>query len=134
MAQGRQEKRVRAALALAVLVSVIVWAGAFALLALGRDWMPRWMVVLACALLAAGYCWACLPWWRQIDHMERDSWLTAWFWGGGYGAVVALLATAAIGGLHSDWFRGGLLVMGAATLGHIVFQAVWRYVHRGGAA
>jgi hypothetical protein len=134
MTVREREKRVWAAFALHVGAAAMLSLATLALVFVGRDSLPAWLVVLGLALLAAGYCYSGLPWWRRLDHMERDGWLLAWFWGGGFAGTVALLATAALAGVGSDWFKGAFLAMGAQSLGHIVFQIVWRQMHRAAAA
>lgn len=126
--EGRQ-RRVKVAFALHLGAAALLSLATLALILVGPTWIPNWLVVLGLAILAAGYCYSGLPWWRRLDHMERDSWLLAWFWGGGFGGSLALLATAALAGIGSDWFRGALLVMGAQALSHILFQVGWRRVH-----
>jgi len=131
MAKERREMRVRAAFALHLASAAALALAAAGLILVGHDKLPDWLVILALALLTAGYCYSGLPWWRRLDHMERDSWLLAWFWGGGFGGATALLATMVLTGIDSDWFKGALLVMGAQSTGHSLFQVAWRRLHRG---
>lgn len=74
---------------------------------------------------------AMLPWWRKLDHMERDSHLTSWYWGGTFGGGLGLLLILFVSGdIRSPLFIGAAIVWLAQAAGYVIGLLHWWIVHR----
>lgn len=81
-------------------------------------------LVLAAALLAAR------PWWRMLDHMQRDAHLTSWYWGGSFGGGLGLVLAIIAAGTRSPLFAGAALVWLLQCAGYGIALLIWRFAHR----
>jgi heme A synthase len=101
---------------------------------LNRSGLPPMVtfVVLLATLLAATAATllaataATLPWWRLLDHMQRDAQYVSWYWGGTVGAITALAALFAFTGADSAMTRGAIVLMVGQAIGFGVFWLGWR--------
>jgi ABC-type Fe3+-siderophore transport system permease subunit len=75
---------------------------------------------------------ATLPWWRLLDHMQRDAQYVSGYWGGSVGAITAFAALFAFSGAESELTRGALLVLVGQAAGFFVFWLGWRLRSGGG--
>jgi hypothetical protein len=85
--------------------------------------------LLVVAILAAAFL-GMLPWWRNLDHMQRDSHLVSWYWGGSFGGGLGLLLIMAIAGVRGDMFAGAALVWLGQTAGYAIALLKWWITHR----
>lgn len=85
---------------------------------------------VALLVLAAFALWACMPYWRQIDHMEREAQMVSWFWGGSFGAIAGLFGMAA-SRMNDDMAQGAALLAVIQVAGAVVFYIGWKLRHRG---
>ena len=73
---------------------------------------------------------AMLPWWRNLDHMQHDSHLVSWYWGGSFGGGLCLMLVMAIAGVRSEMFAGAALVWLAQIAGYAIALLKWWITHR----
>ena len=61
-----------------------------------------WPVLAALLGLLAIVLWACVPWWKRMDDMQRHGHMFSWFWGrgGGIGSVCATQRTLQVNGVR----------------------------------
>ena len=90
-------------------------------------WLVFPALVAVCALAFA----ACIPWWRKIDHMQREGQLISWYWGGLGAATVVLMALVAATGVTSDLSRGAMYLFVGQALGYFAYWFAWQWAHRG---
>ena len=90
-------------------------------------WLVFPVLVAVCALAFA----ACIPWWRKVDHMQKEGHLISWYWGGLGGAVVALMALVAATGVNSDMSKGAMYLVLGQTAGFLAYWLGWQWAHRG---
>jgi hypothetical protein len=90
-------------------------------------WLVFPALVAVCALAFA----ACIPWWRKVDHMQREGQLVSWYWGGIGGATLVLLALVAATGVNSDLARGAMYLVLGQTAGFLAYWFAWQWAHRG---
>src|SRR5690606_30704183 len=70
-----------------------------------------WPVLAALLGLLAIVLWACVPWWKRMDDMQRHGHMFSWFWGGFPGGLAVLLALVAATGVRSEVSLAGLAVL-----------------------
>jgi len=130
MAIERRQKAILIAGGAALLAAVGVGIVGGIFIRMGPGQLPLGLVVLVCAALVGAACLACMPWWRKLDHMARDAHLTSWYWGASFGGGVALLATAAMGGVMGPRFQGAVMVFGAEVAAYVVCWLAWWAMRR----
>jgi hypothetical protein len=110
-------------------------AGAGAVLAgllvgrLPRQWPLALTAPIAVTCPAAAFI-GLRPWWRALDHMQKDSRLRCWYWGGSLGGGVALLLAAVGSGVRSPFFAGAVLVWLLQFAGYAAERCLWWLAHR----
>ncbi|MGR4866199.1 hypothetical protein [Caulobacter sp. LARHSG274] len=122
---GQRQKRIWVAGGVALAVAIAVGVASGLLIIQGRDHIPTTAILVLLALLIGGALFACVPWWRRLDDMARDAHLTAWYWGGSFGAGIGLLGIAASAGVRGAIFQGGALVVLAQVAAYVVFWLAW---------
>jgi hypothetical protein len=70
------------------------------------------------------------PYWRRLDHMQRDSRLVSWYWGGGFGGGLGLVLAVTVAGVRSPLFAGAALVWGLQFAGYATARLRWWLAHR----
>jgi hypothetical protein len=92
-----------------------------------------WVVMIGGLLILAATFWACLPWWRTMDDMQRHGHMISWYWGGVAGGLVALNWLIAALGIPSPQVQGALTLFIGQALGFFIFWAVWMWRQQRGA-
>lgn len=82
------------------------------------------------AIVLAGAFIAALPHWRMLDHMQRDSRLLSWYWGGGFGGGLGLVLALMLAGARSPVFAGAALVWTLQLAGYAAWRLGWWLAHR----
>jgi hypothetical protein len=77
---------------------------------------------------------AMLPRWRRLDHMQRDSRLSSWYWGGSFGAAAGLVLALLFTGARSPFFAGAAMIWLLQFTGYAVARLWWWRAHRADAA
>ncbi|MCL6250401.1 hypothetical protein M3P36_04970 [Altererythrobacter sp. KTW20L] len=90
-----------------------------------------WLVFLASLLVIGAAFWACVPWWRTMDDMQKHGHMVSWYWGGMAGGMLVLAWLVAALGLNSDQALGAVALIMGQTLGFLIFWAVWMLRQRG---
>jgi len=90
-------------------------------------WLVFPVLVAICALAFA----ACIPWWRKLDHMQKEGHVVSWYWGGIGGAAVALMALVAASGVHSELSKGAMYLFLGQGAGFLAYWFGWQWAHRG---
>ncbi len=112
-----------------VMLSGATLAGVAIGLVRDRDLPPSIVGVLAAMALAGAFL-ATLPRWHRLDHMQQDSRLLSWYWGGGFGGGLGLVLALLFGGGRSPLFAGAALVWLLQFAGYVVFRLRWWLAHR----
>lgn len=96
--------------------------------------LPRYLPLAAggplAALVLLGAFMAMLPYWRRLDHMQQDSRLLSWYWGGTFGGGVGLLLALMAASPRSPLFAGAALVWGLQFAGYTAVRLRWWLTHR----
>jgi hydrogenase/urease accessory protein HupE len=96
--------------------------------------LPRHLPLTIGAALATviliGVFLAMLPRWRRLDHMQRDSRLVSWYWGGGFGGGLGLVLALMFAGARSPLFAGAALVWMLQFTGYTLARLSWWFAHR----
>lgn len=73
-------------------------------------------------LLAVGglALFACLPWWRRVDDVQKGVHLASWWWGGMGGGIAILMFLVAAVGPRGDLAKGAGLLMVGQALGFLL--------------
>jgi hypothetical protein len=100
---------------------------------LPRYQTPVFSGTLAIAVMI-GVFLTMLPRWRMLDHMEQDSRLLSWYWGGGFGGSVGLVLVIVFAGVRSPLFSGAALIWLLQCMGYAVARFRWWLAHRSDAA
>jgi hypothetical protein len=66
-------------------------------------------LALAIVVLVGAFI-SMVPRWQMLDHMQKDSRLTSWYWGGGFGGGAGLVVALMFSGVRSPFFAGAALV------------------------
>jgi hypothetical protein len=90
---------------------------------------PTVQGVVAIAVLA-GVFLTMLPRWRSLDHMQRDSRLSSWYWGGGFAGGAGVLLALILAGGRSPFFAGAALVWFLQFAGYALARLQWWLSHR----
>lgn len=90
-------------------------------------WLVFPALVAVCALAFA----ASIPWWRKVDHMQREGHLVSWYWGGLGAAALVLMALIAATGVKSDMTRGAMYLVIGQSAGFFAYWFAWQWAHRG---
>ena len=90
-----------------------------------------WPVLIGGLLICGAAFWACVPWLRTMDDMQRHGHMISWYWGGMAGGVIALVWLIAALGIDSDQANGALVLFVGQALGFVLFWAVWMWRQRG---
>jgi hypothetical protein len=96
--------------------------------------LPAFVILGGLVLIFALAIFATIPWWRSLDHMQRDAQYFGWYWGGTAGAAAALVGIIAFSGTQSLLMKGALLAVIGQVAGFALFWIVWRLRHGGGEA
>lgn len=123
---GERRKAIWSTTALSIIAAAVA-GGLFGLFGIGAS--SPVAVMIAVTVLAGAFV-AALPRWRRLDHMERDSRLLGWYWGGGFGGGLGLLLALAMGGARSPVFAGAALVWLLQFGGYVVWRLGWWIHHR----
>jgi hypothetical protein len=100
----------------------------------GRDHMPAALLGLLLAVVLAVMFAGLLPWWRRLDHMERDGHLMSWYWGGSFGGGLGVLLLLVVDRGSGQLLMGAVLVWFAQIIGYAVALIAWKVAHRSGEA
>lgn len=127
---NRRERKLWIAVALGLLVASLGGLLCGLVIFVGRDHIsPLAAGLLVVAIWAAVFL-GMLPWWRNLDHMQRDSHLVSWYWGGSFGGGLGLLLVMAIAGVRGDMFAGAALVWLGQTAGYAIALLKWWITRR----
>lgn len=86
------------------------------------------LMVLTGAFLAG------VPRWRRLDHMQRDSRLDSWYWGGSFGGAAGLVLVLVFSGVRSPIFAGAASVWVLQFAGYATARLHWWLTHRSAAS
>lgn len=101
---------------------------ALRLVAPGEDFWP----VLTAGLLIVGLTlWACVPWWRTMDGMQKHGHMISWYWGGMGGGLAVMAWLIAAIGLRREQVQGALALFMGQAAGFLMFWIVWSWRRRG---
>lgn len=103
--------------------------GGFLIGVIPRYLSPTWGGVLATTVLIGAFL-ASLPRWHRLDHMQRDSRLVGWYWGGGFGGGLGLVLTLVFAGVRSPFFAGAALIWLLQFTGYALARLQWWLAHR----
>ena len=134
MAFNRRNKRYLAGWGIMLLAGGGIGIALRTLVDLGTDRVSPSVMIAFMVPLAATAIAACLPWWRALDEMQKDAQLAGWYWGGTSGAILGVAVAIVLGGVHSDLFRGVLLMGGSQLACFVLCWIGWRVCHRARAA
>jgi hypothetical protein len=90
-----------------------------------------WLVLIGGLLVGGATLWACIPWWRTMDDMQRHGHMISWYWGGMAGGLVVLAWLIAAVGMPSPQVQGALALFVGQAVGFLAFWAVWMWRQRG---
>jgi hypothetical protein len=85
-------------------------------------------------MVLAGVFLAMVPRWRMLDHMQQDSRLAGWYWGGSFGGAVGLVLAILVVGVRSPLFTGAALLWLFQFTGYSAARLHWWFAHRSGVA
>ncbi|WP_448663343.1 hypothetical protein ACG3SL_01325 [Sphingomonas sp. CJ20] len=119
---------------IAAAATVLAAALGGVLIGLGPRYLPAPGAGVFAAIVLAGAFLAMLPRWRALDHMQKDSRLISWYWGGGFGGGLGLVLAAVLAGTRSPLFAGAALVWLLQFLGYALARLNWWLAHRADAA
>src|SRR5690606_13489808 len=131
MALRTYRGRLRAAGLLALAATLAVGVVAGRIVRLGPPGENFWLVFPALVAICALVFAACMPWWRTLDHMQREGHLVSWYWGGLGGATVVLMALVAASGVNGQLSRGAMYLFLGQAAGFFAYWLVWQWAHRG---
>jgi len=123
--QSSYRTRLRRATWLAFGIPLVAAAGASVLL---RSIAPGdyfWPVLAMLWAVCALALWACVPWWKRLDDMQKQGHMLGWYWGGLGGGILALMWLVAAVGVRGELARGGLIVLMGQLVGFLLFWIVW---------
>ena len=123
--QSRYRTRLRRATWLAFGIPLVAAAGASVVL---RSIAPGdyfWPVLTMLWAVCALALWACVPWWKRLDDMQKQGHMLGWYWGGLGGGILALMWLVAAVGVRGELARGGLIVLMGQLVGFLLFWIVW---------
>ena len=127
---SRRERKLWIAMAWALLAATVGGLLCGLVIFTGRGVIPPVAAGLLATLILAAAFLAMLPWWRNLDHMQRDSHLTSWYWGGSFGGGLGVMLVMAMAGVRSDMFAGAALVWLAQMAGYAIALLKWWITHR----
>lgn len=131
MSQTSYSRRLRKTTLLAFLLPIAITIPAGYLL---RHVVPGenfWVVLIAGLSVIAATFWACMPWWRTMDDMQRHGHMISWYWGGMAGGLAMLAWLIAALGMPSPQVQGALALFVGQAVGFVGFWAVWAWQRRG---
>lgn len=131
MTATNYSRRLRKATWLAFLAPVALAIPAGMLLRQVAPGEQFWLVLIAGLAVVAATFWACIPWWRTMDDMQRHGHMISWYWGGMAGGLVVLLWLIAALGMPSPQVQGALALFVGQAVGFGLFWAVWMWRRRG---
>ena len=91
MSQASYTRRLRKTTLLAFLLPIAIALPTSYLLRYVVPGENFWAVLIAGLLVIVATFWACIPWWRTMDDMQRHGHMISWYWGGMAGGLVALI-------------------------------------------
>jgi len=131
MTKTNYSRKLRRATWLAFLApAILVLPAAFLLRGVGPG-ENFWLTLIVGLIVTGAGLWACLPWWRALDDMQKHGHMIAWYWGGIGGGMAMLMWLIAALGVNSEQVQGVMLVMIGNIVGFVVFWAVWMWRKRG---
>jgi hypothetical protein len=86
-------------------------------------------LALAIVVLVGAFI-SMVPRWQMLDHMQKDSRLTSWYWGGGFGGGAGLVVALMFSGVRSPFFAGAALVWLLQCTGYAIARFRWWLAHR----
>lgn len=104
--------------------------------------IPPAVELAAQLVVAAGSAglmlWALAPWWRSLDEAAHEANKSAFFWGGQFGILFALL----LGVIEMtsapfqrprmpEWMLGVIIAIICQSVGYAIFHLIW-WLRRGG--
>jgi hypothetical protein len=131
MATTSYARRVRKATWLAFIAPLALALPASYLLRFVAPGEQFWPVLIAGLAVVAATLWACVPWWRAMDDMQKHGQVLSWYWGGMAGGLVMLIWLIAAQGLRSDAAGGAVALFVGRAVGFGLFWAVWMWRRRG---
>ena len=90
-----------------------------------------WPVLIVGLLTVGAAFWACIPWWRTMDDMQKQGQMISWYWGGMAGGIGMLIWLIAALGNLSPQVQGAIAMMAGQVVGFLIFWAVWMWRQRG---
>jgi hypothetical protein len=132
--QSSYSSRLRRATWLAFVIPLIGAVGASVVL---RSIAPGdyfWPVLAMLWAVCALALWACVPWWKHLDDMQKHGHMVSWYWGGLGGGILALMWLVAAVGVRGELAVGGLIVLLGQLIGFLLFWVGWARGRRGPSA
>jgi len=123
-------KRYLVALTLSLLLATGVGIVAGFVIKLGQEFIPSQAWIVLVPILAVFGILACLPWWRSLDEMQRETQLTSWFWGGSFGILAGIFVAYVIGRTHQFLVLGALVVVAAQVVSYGICWVALRFIRR----
>ena len=90
-----------------------------------------WLVLILLLAASGVAIVATLPWWRQLDDVQRQGHLSSWYWGSMIGGLAFLMYLVATIGRHADLTKGAVYLLLAEFGGFVVLFGLWRLRGRG---
>ena len=94
--------------------------------------MPDGLAFILLLVAGALAFLAMVPWWKRLDHMQKDAQYESWYWGGIIGATVALAGIAVFAGVQSDVTKGAFVLFIAQCAAVTIYWIYWRIRYGGG--
>lgn len=126
MALEQRQKAILGALAFCGVGAALTAVASLMLIKFGRSQAPLPVILLALAALAALGVALMLPYWRKLDHMARDANLISWWWGGAFGAMLALPVAVVLDPRPpAPLLQGVVLVLAIQCAATLLFWLGW---------
>lgn len=131
MSQTNYSRRLRNATWLAFLVPTAIAVPLGYLLRFVAPGEHFWLVLAGGLFVVGTTLWACVPWWRTMDDMQKQGHMISWYWGGmGAGLAMLVWLIAALG-IPSPQVQGALALLVAQSVGFLGYWAMWMWRRRG---
>jgi hypothetical protein len=124
------ESKLRIASAISLLAAVAAGILGGRLARLGEPGENFWLVFPLLLVVGALACFACLPWWRRVDDVQKAEHLASWWWGGMAGGIVVLMALVAASGPRGIMAQGAGLLMIGQAVGFLILLGIRRLRQR----
>jgi len=129
MSSHTHTQKIRQARLLSLAVFAAGSAATIALFQLAN--LPPLGTFLLLVVIAGTILLSLRPWWRKLDHMQKDSHYISWYWGGTFGAAVAVLGLASFIGNQSPEMMGAVILLITQLVTTLLYWIWWSLRHRG---